>query len=128
MFDAEPEVLTNNATHAAACLGELEGNLKTLASSQDELHTAVVSAGAGQAIYNTLGNAHAAGVKLAGTLQQIIDALTDSGGKIEMADLDAQARVYAAAGADGILDGGTAAGTWTVADTAVNSKVDTNTW
>lgn len=127
MFDAEPELLNATATRAAGCLGQLEGNLKTLSSVQDELHAAVVSKGAGNAIYNTLGNAYQSGVKLGGSLQGISEALSESGAVIQATDDEVQASIIAA-GADGVLDVGEVGGSWGSAATPESAKVDTNTW
>ncbi|NNH73232.1 hypothetical protein HLB23_25810 [Nocardia uniformis] len=127
-YTGDPAALQSSANNTAACLGELESHLKALAATQDELHTAVVSQGAGNAIYNTLGNAHVRGLSLAGTLQQIVDGLSDTGVKVDLEDLEGAARVNAAMGDDGVVDGGAGASSWTSAGTAVDSKVDTATW
>ncbi|MEV6280161.1 hypothetical protein [Nocardia sp. NPDC051832] len=111
--------LQNTANNTAACLGELESHLKALSFVQDELRVAVVSQGAGHAIYNALGQAHAAGRPLATVLQHLSDQLKKTGYSVNIEDLEGAAKVNAALGGDGVVD----AGGWSTADTA---KVQTN--
>jgi hypothetical protein len=103
--NVDPAKLQVGATNTAASLGELESHLSGLSNAQDELAVAVRGA-TGTAANQALINAYTAGKSLGGTLQEIIDALTDAGVKIDASDLDAAGQVHAKAGADGHFDAG----------------------
>lgn len=118
-YTGDPARLQSSADNTAACLGELESHLKALTNVQDELHAAVVSSGAGSAIYNSLGNAWQSGKSLAGTLQEIVTELKNTGVQVHSQDLEGAGRINAALGADGGVD----AGTWSTSSAA---KIDTN--
>ncbi len=130
-FNGDPQKMKTSANNTAACQGELEVRLSALAGVQDELHAAVVSKGAGDAIYNALGNAHTAGKSLSQTLQEIISTLGDFSVKADAQDTDAGSQI-ARAGNDGVSGGST----WSGSNAAVsgintsagNFKVDTNSW
>ncbi|MFE9575215.1 hypothetical protein ACFYO1_02420 [Nocardia sp. NPDC006044] len=127
-FTGDAHQMQNSANQTAACCGELESHLKSLSFVQDELHAAVVSQGAGNAIYNTLGNAHTSGLSLAGTLQQIIDALNVAGVQVDAQDMEGAAHVNAVLGADGHVDGGTWANSAAAVSGFDTSKVDVSSW
>lgn len=124
VFNGDPEVLRGTANHTAACLGELESHLKALMGVQDELYAAVVSRGTGSAIYRTLGEAHHSGTVLAGTLQQIVDELSQTGVSVDAQDLEGAGRVNALLGDDGEVD----AGTWVPTSDQLPEPVDTKSW
>ncbi|MEV0032737.1 hypothetical protein [Nocardia sp. NPDC050793] len=118
-YNGDPERLRGSANNTAACLGELESHLKALFMVQDDLHDAVQSKGTGVAIYNSLGDAHSKGKILAGTLQEIIDELNNTGVQVELQDLEGAGRVNAALGNDHAVD----AGSWSESSAA---KINTS--
>jgi len=93
-----------------ACQGELEGYLRSWMGLRDEFAVAVQSDGTGRAIQTTMDSAHTAGVKLATTLQEIIDTLKDTSVKIDTQDLEGAAQMNQALAL------------------GMNSTVDTNSW
>lgn len=103
-FQVEAAQLNSTVNNTAGCLGELDNHLKALAWVQDELHGAVVSQHTGQAIYQTLGDAHVKGKNLAGTLQRLIDELKNAGATMDASDLDGAGKVLAGQVADGSAD------------------------
>ncbi|MCX4092195.1 hypothetical protein [Nocardia sp. alder85J] len=117
---ADPTQLSQSSKDTATCLGELESYLKALMSTQAELQTAVQSQHTGQAIYNALANAQQAGTKLAGTLDQIVNALQQAGVKVDTQDLEGGSKVDAVAGlgsgSGGVLNAGATGGTWNKMD------------
>ncbi|WP_280265227.1 hypothetical protein [Nocardia wallacei] len=135
MYIGEPDELRGSAKTTGDRLDVLEGLLKNLTGVQDELRAAVVSKGAGDAIYNTVGNAHERGKSLAGTLAKIISDLNQAGVKVESDDLAGAQQILKAealeaqpgyqAGED--WTGGR--GSWSDgAMSQTNTKVDTNSW
>ncbi|MFE4459536.1 hypothetical protein ACFROC_19450 [Nocardia tengchongensis] len=103
-FQVEVSQLNSTVNNTAGCLGELDNHLKALAWVQDELHAAVVSQHTGQAIYQTLGDAHQKGKSLGGALQQLIDTLKLAGASMDASDLDSAGKVLAGQVADGGAD------------------------
>ncbi|WP_330257071.1 hypothetical protein OG874_22380 [Nocardia sp. NBC_00565] len=125
----DPTKLKTGAANTSACLGELESNLNGLSSAADELYVAV-SGATGTAINNALSEAFAAGKSLGATLQEIIDALTETGVKIDAHDLDSAAEVVAASGGENFVPSGSN-GFQSGADvmsTQAMSKVDTTSY
>jgi hypothetical protein len=97
-YTGDPSRLQKGAQDTASCLGELDSQLRALQNVQDELHAAVVSQHTGAAIYTTLGNAWTQGKSLAGTLQQIVDQLQQSGVHVDTQDLEGKAKLDAVQG------------------------------
>ncbi|WP_327100841.1 hypothetical protein OIE68_19830 [Nocardia vinacea] len=129
----DPEKLKTGAANSDACLRELEKNLSGMWSAQDELAAAVPPTSAtGRAAQTALSNAYNAGKSLGGTLQEIIDALTDAHVKIDASDLDAASQVSHSGNADGLVTAGGdhsfLGATGQAAYNAGSSKVDFNTW
>ncbi|KAA8881914.1 hypothetical protein F3087_40320 [Nocardia colli] len=121
-FTGDPHVMQASANSTAACHAELEGHLRALTGVQDGMQVALVSPGAGQAVNTALGNAYVAGKALSGSLQEIIDTLSQFGVTVDVQDTDAASRVHAAAGSAGILgDTGSVAPSGTPA-------IDTSSW
>ena len=94
-YTGDPTRLQKGANDTAACLGELESQLRALSNVQDALQSAVQSQHTGQSIYNALGNAWHKGKTLAGTLQNIIDQLQKSGVHVDTQDLSGKAQIDA---------------------------------
>jgi uncharacterized protein YukE len=109
-YTGDPQVLQHTAKDAMACQGELEGYLRSWMSLRDEFASAVHGSQTGTAIQTTMDHAHTAGVKLAQTLQEIIDTLKDTGVKIDATDLENAAHMQRA------IELGT------------NNTVDTGSW
>ncbi|MEU4345501.1 hypothetical protein AB0H00_30320 [Nocardia sp. NPDC023852] len=110
-YNGDPSVLISTAQNAMAVQTELEGYLRSWMSLKDDFAVAVQSDGTGKAIQSTMEIAHTSGVKMARTLQEIIDTLKDTGIKIDSQDLEGAARVQGA-----------------VSPSGVNNTVDTNSW
>ncbi|MEV4128500.1 hypothetical protein [Nocardia sp. NPDC049707] len=109
-YTGDPKVLNQTAVNAMACQGELEGYLRSWMSLRDEFASAVHGSQTGTQIQNTMDHAHTAGVKLAQTLQEIIDTLKDTGVRIDAADLQNAATMARAV------------------ELGTNSTVDTGSW
>ncbi|NKY87247.1 hypothetical protein [Nocardia veterana] len=130
-FNGDPHKMQTTANNTHGCHVELEARLSALANLQDELHAAVVSQGAGSAIYNALGNAHTKGKALSSTLQEIVTTLSDFGVNAQVTDDDIRNQINRAAAEGGLSDG-----TWSGSEAALkgidtnagNFKVDTSTW
>ncbi|MFB8005975.1 hypothetical protein [Nocardia sp. NPDC056000] len=97
IYTGEPEKLHQVGVSTEGCHLELEGYLSALTNVQDELHAAVVSKGAGSAIYVALGDAHQKGKSLSSTLNEIVTELRSTGVKIESSDLDGASMMNSAA-------------------------------
>ncbi|MEV6427521.1 hypothetical protein [Nocardia sp. NPDC051463] len=115
---AKVQTAANNST---SCLGELESHLNGLSSAQDELEVAVRGM-TGTAIRETLTSAYQSGKSLAATLQEIVDALADSGVQIDAHDVNAAAE-YKQFGADGSVSEGDG-----MIGAQAASKVDIKSW
>ncbi|MEV6139379.1 hypothetical protein AB0L63_25675 [Nocardia sp. NPDC051990] len=109
-YTGDPKVLNQTAVNAMACQGELEGYLRSWMSLRDEFASAVHGSQTGTQIQNTMDTAHTAGVKLARTLQEIIDTLKDTGVHIDATDLENAARMARAV------------------ELGTNNTVDTGSW
>jgi uncharacterized protein YukE len=96
-----------------------------MVSAQDELFAAV-KGDTGRAIYQTMSQAHSSGKSLAATLQEIVDALTDSGVKIDAHDV-ASAAEYKQFGADNVDSASAGMASDSVAK-SVGGKADLNSW
>ncbi|MFQ6331539.1 hypothetical protein ACLMAL_36205 [Nocardia sp. CWNU-33] len=111
-YTGDPQELINKANSTADVHGSLEKHLGLLAFTQDELYTAIVSAGAGKAVYNVLGEAHRKGKALSATLASIIQQLKKQGVEVDASDLEGAAKMQRLMGGDGIDQGGA----WSNAD------------
>jgi len=109
-YSGSPAELIQTAKNAMAVQGELEGYLKSWMGLRDEFAGYVKNSATAAAIQSTMDTAHTSGITLAHALQDIIDALKDTGNKIDSTDLENQARVL------GAIELGT------------NGKVDTGSW
>lgn len=109
-YNGDPAVLQETAKNAMGCQGELEGYLRSWMGLRDEFASAINGSQTGTAVQTTMDNAHTAGVKLARSLQDIIDTLKDTGNKIDATDLESAAHVQQAVAL------------------GLDSKVDTNSW
>ncbi|MFC3963069.1 WXG100 family type VII secretion target [Nocardia jiangsuensis] len=105
LMNVSPESIQASAGKTAAGLGELESHLKGLSGAQDELYAAVQGQ-TGDAIYQAMSQAYTSGKALAGTLQEIVDAMTAVGANFDAADLDSAGQFYRDLGTDGKLDTG----------------------
>jgi hypothetical protein len=94
-YTGDPSRVQTAANNTAACHGELETQLRSLAHHQEWLQAAVQSQHTGTAIYNALGNAWTQGKALSGTLQNITDALSQSGVNVDVQDLEGAAKLNA---------------------------------
>ncbi|GAB2693877.1 hypothetical protein [Nocardia thraciensis] len=128
MYVGEPDELKGSAQQTSDRLDELERQLKSLVGVQDELRAAVVSKGAGDAIYTTVGNAHERGKALAGTLSKIITDLNQAGVKVEADDLQGAQQILRSEAAGENWTGGQ--GSWSDGQMqdAAKFKVDTSSW
>lgn len=109
-YSGDPKLLQQTAVKAMACHGELEGYLRSWMSLRDDFHGAVHGSQTGTQIQNTMDHAHTSGVQLARTLQDIIDALKDTGNRIDTTDLENAARMQRAV------------------ELGTNNTVDTGSW
>lgn len=105
------ELLQEGCNKTSLGLGQLEGGMQRLANIQGEFQSALKGQ-VGVAVYNALGNAYETGGKVGEFLNNIIQAMTKAGYKVDTTDMESAALIAAAEGADGTLDVGNASGTW----------------
>ncbi|WP_331723063.1 hypothetical protein [Nocardia sp. NBC_00511] len=98
IYTGDPARLQSSANSTTQCLNELENQLTALSNVQDDLHQAVVSAGTGAAIYNTLGDAWQKGKALAGTLGDIVTQLSQTGVRVDAQDIENASHVNSSVG------------------------------
>lgn len=119
-YTGDRSQMQKGANDTATCLGELENQLRALTNVQDLLRAAVKSDHTGHAIDSALGNAWTKGKALAGTLEQIVEQLAQSGVHVETQDLDGKARMLASDAMSGVNHGDApSVGGWT-------GKIDTS--
>lgn len=124
MTELNPEQVQASANNTAACLGELESHLSGMSNAQDEMYAAVKGQ-TGAAIYKSMGEAYSKGKNLAAKLQEIMEALKETGVKVDASDLDASSQVVAK-GLNGEFDGNSAdGGGWT---SNQQSNIDLKSW
>jgi len=109
-YTGDPAALIATAKKAMGNQGELEGYLKSWMSLRDEFAGYVKNSSTAGAIQTTMDSAHNSGLKLAKTLQDIIDVLRDTGNKVDTTDMENAARVNQAV------------------QLGTNNKVDTGSW
>lgn len=98
------------ADYAEAVKGEYEGYLGAWANTKDEMAVFVKSNGLGNAIQETMGNAHMKGKAIVQKMDEILQVLKESGHKFGNINLEAAQQVRATSlGSNSTID----TGSWT---------------
>ncbi|WP_040793339.1 hypothetical protein [Nocardia paucivorans] len=96
------------ADYAVAVQGEYEGYLRAWNNTKDEMAAYVQSHGLGNAIQDTMANAHVKGTAIVKKMDEILQVMKDSGVKFSNVNLDAAQQVRATSlGNNGSIDTGT---------------------